>query len=287
MNNGIAFLSYRGGDFEIARKAAQFLLEKKFCANGHIFPPNLLCERGELLLPYEYYELMGYIRDALANCDDFYFLDTPTYAESYFTQAEVLQWQAYRDNPVFYRIRSKGNSFAVEGPISVGNMNNSQKQLIANLAVNIDKSQQSHFNPGFMGGKYNRNCFLVPCGQCGEHFLATQKYIYSVLNNVNRLTCPHCNNSNFSLQELNKNGKFYRKPIILKQSIVTNFRVLDISEIHELLVLNTLPKNIGLVKLKDETLSSDIAKVAKFWGGAALIVTGIILFSKLISNDKD
>lgn len=292
MKKKIAFLSYRNylsSDYENALKAKKYLMEYHNYVDVHLFRPNSLCEQGELLLPYEYYELMGWIRDRIAECTAFYYLETPNYTDSYFTQAELLQWQAYRNNPVVYGIKPHGNSFVVGSEIPIGDISNDQKQLIAHFAVSIDRSQKSRFNPGFVGGKFNRNCFLIPCGNCGEHFLASQKFVYNVLRGAERLSCPHCYNTNFRVYEMNKRGEFYRKPIILEQPrpYKTDLRILGIHEIHQLLASNDLPSGIKLLNESNEQLTSDMGKLGKAWAAIGLAVGVGVLVASLFSKDRD
>jgi hypothetical protein len=107
MKKRIAFISYRGDDYELAGESAEYLKRTGYFEDYRIFPPNSLCEQGEILLPYEFYELPGWVRDVLAICTHFYYLDTGSYFNSYFTQAELLQWQVYREDPIFYKIQKK------------------------------------------------------------------------------------------------------------------------------------------------------------------------------------
>jgi phage FluMu protein Com len=147
--------------------------------------------------------------------------------------------------------QKNGNSFSVKTEYREA-ISKSLKQLIAHFSVSIDRSQQYYRSPGFVGGKFSKNCFLIPCRNCGEHFLASQDYVYSVIKGGCKLWCPHCHATNFSIFEINKMGHFKRKPIILSQLEDKKPRVLSYQEIHELLALDELPAKIKLVAFENE-----------------------------------
>lgn len=286
MSKRIAFISYRGKHYEEAKLVAKFLYKEGYCDGEVLFPPNSLCEPNELLMPYEYFELMGFIRDSLARCTHFYYLNTPDYRNSYFTQAEILQWRAYK-KPVFYPVDNYYGKIVIRQAISLPEMSNNEKSLLANLAVSIDRSQISKYNQGFVGGKFNRNCFLFPCGSCGEHFLVSKKAVRKLVKEKVYISCPHCSNKSFHVYELSKKGNFYRKPLILDQNITSPLRVLETNEIYEMLNSNTNPVRIPVITLPGEKLSSDLGKIGKFYGVLGGLALGTLLLSSLFDWGKN
>lgn len=279
-----AFISYRGAYYEMAASAAQHLQAAGYCDNYFLVPPGKICEPGELLLPYEYVELMEHILEGMfRKCNLFFYLNTPDYWQSYFTNAEVTQWRRHNDHPIAYAIgHDQLGRFVLSDAIRWDQMDSSERRMWANLSVGIAPSYQHHRNPGFQGGKFNRNCFLLPCRTCGEHFLASQKVIYSVLKGQIGLSCPHCGSQDFHFVERNHMGNFKRRPIILNQSNNHSIRVLHNQEMLQMLISNTPPDNIPVVTFQDENLDSDLTKVMKVMlkvaGGIALLVLASTFF---------
>ena len=66
-----AFISYRGRDHQLADSLAQRLVDSGFASRAVLVPPNRLCEANELLLPFEYHELMEFIVDEMRGCTRF------------------------------------------------------------------------------------------------------------------------------------------------------------------------------------------------------------------------
>ena len=291
MSSGViknAFISYRGAYYEHANAIRHWLIGNGYCKNVVLFPPNSLSIYGELLMPYEYIELMEFILDRLSRCDAFVFLNTPDYSNSYFTQAEILQWRRFRDNPMVFPIGQNVDQYVIGQGIQLVPLTLSEKRLWANLSVNIARSYQGKFNPGFYGGKHNRNCYLMPCGICGEHFLIGKKATSLTLRGEYRIVCPHCNNSHFRILEGNQMGTFYRNPIIVEQEFIRPLRVLETSEVLDLLIKDDLPPRIPLVSLADEHFDNDLIKVGKFFlGGLAALAAGALVINALGNEGQD
>jgi hypothetical protein len=276
MASKIAFISYRGDYHKLAESAAQSLRAAGYCDDYLLVPPGEICEAGELLLPYDYIELMEHILEGMfRQCNLFFYLNTEDYWQSYFTNAEVTQWRRRNDRPVAYSIgQDHTGRFVLSNAIHWLPMDTNERKLWASLSVGIAPSYQHHRNPGFQGGKFNRNCFLLPCRSCGEHFLASQKVIYSVLKGSFGLQCPHCGSQDFHFVERNYMGNFKRRPIVLSQSQKHPIRVLDNQEMLQMLVQNTPPDNIPVITFPDENLDSDMTKVVK---GVLTVAGGIAL----------
>lgn len=280
------FVSYRGDYYSFAEALSQWLVQNNYCANVILFPPNSLSARGEILLPYEYIELMEFILDRLARSDAFVFLNTDDYQDSYFTQAELLQWRRFRDDPIVYPVGGS-NTFQLGEGLRLETLTKNEKKLWAGISVGVARSYRSKFNPGFAAAKYAKNCFMIPCRKCGQHFVASQKAVYSTLKGQFQIFCPHCSNGQFHFKEGTERGTFYRKPIILEQPYKNRLRILESQEILSLLVNNELPDSIGLVTLDSEKLSSDLAKVGKAYLGLGALALGAIGLAALFGNSDE
>ena len=281
------FISYRGKYYSQAEAVGQWLIQSQYCIDAILFPPNSLCERNEILLPYEYVELMEFILDRLAKCDAFVFLNTGDYQDSYFTQAEILQWRRFNNNPVVYPIGStEKGAFLLGETLHLETLTKNQKKLWAGLSVSIARSYRGKFNPGFYGGKYNRSCYLIPCGNCGEHFLASKKAINSTLEGNLKIACPHCGNGQFRFSQGHNMGRYYRKAIILEQEFKTSLRILEPNEILSLLVDSDLPASIRLVTVNGESFSSDIGKLGWIYARLGVAALGALAVAALFYDEK-
>lgn len=289
------FFSYRGYYYSQAKAAAQRLLDNRYCDEVVLYPPNSLSSAGELLLPYEYVELMEFILDRMSRSDAFVFLDSidnegnHDYTNSYFTQAELLQWQRFKDNPVVYPVDGGAQGLPGRG-VQLDPLTKNQKKLWAKLSVGIARSYQHHMNPPFATGKYAKNCFMIPCQRltCGEHFLASQKAVYSTLKGQFQIVCPHCGNGQFYFREEAQKGNFYRKPVILEQPNKGDIRILQSEEIISLILDNKLPDSFKTpITLPGEKLSSDLAKIGKVYAGLGVLAAGAIGLAALLSRDEE
>lgn len=254
------FISYRGYMFNHANFLKSWLEENDCCKNAILFQPNSLCAKGEILVPYEYIELMEFILDYLARSDAFLFLNTDDYFDSYFTQAEVLQWRRFENKPVAYPIDiDDKNQLSFGEKIAWATLTDNQKKLWAKISVGINRNMQNHATLTYWG-KFAKNCFLIPCGNCGEHFLVSQAAVRATLNGNFKVVCPHCDNPNFAFHEESQRGNYYRKPVVLEQEYRKKLRILEADEILALLLVDKneeLPPSIGIVTLKDEKLYGD------------------------------
>src|SRR3954454_13305148 len=93
-----AFMSYRGCDYTPARNFAHTLTESGTFDSITIVPPERICRDQEVLLPYEYFELMEFITDSMCNCDSLIIFDSGSYWQSYWTQMEIRQWRRFSPN---------------------------------------------------------------------------------------------------------------------------------------------------------------------------------------------
>lgn len=281
------FISYRGNYYLAAEAVGHWLVERGYCKSSIVFTPGELSEKDEALLPYEYVELMEFILDRLARTESFVIINTNDYLDSYFTQAEVLQWRRFKDRPSVYMVGiDDRGQFTLSEPVALEPLAKNQKKLWASISVGIARSYKHHMNPGFAAGKYAKSCFLLPCHTCGEHFLISRKAVYRALTGEFTVSCPHCGNSQFQFRELAQRGNYYRKPLIIEQPHRVAIRVLEDSEILALLVNNELPSRIPLVSLEGEKFSSDIATLGKFYLTLGALAAGVMGLLALLNSDS-
>lgn len=282
------FISHRGNDYKKAEELRDFLIKKKLCKYAILFPNESLCYNWEQLLVLEYFELMESIIDYISQSDSFLFIDTPSYKNGYFTQAEILQWRRFKTNPKVYPVSILQNGqFDIDSPISLPPMSREDKKIWAKISVNVNPKMQGKI-PVFWS-KYARNCFLIGCCNCGEYFLITQKAMKIIIENKLKVECLHCHTASFTLfEDITKKKKFYRYPVILKPNInpPSDLRTLSDSEIIDLLIGDKLPNKINLIQAKDEKLKTDSQKVGKAFGIAGAIIGGILLVSNLFLNES-
>lgn len=283
----ISYRSYGGKGYEDAQTLAHWLVNNGYCEQVVVFPPNSLSASGEQFLPYEYVELMEFILDELARCQAFVYIDTPGYSDSYFTQAEILQWRRFKDEPVVYPAQVNGNHVQLGAGTTLETLSHNLKQAWASISVGTARSYRSHLNPGLATGKYAKSCFLVGCGKCGEHFLVTRKAVYAQIKGKFRVACPHCGNDQFPFKEEEQRGLYYRKPITLQQTFATKMRVLEMDEILHLLLQNTLPPKFKLVQMGNERLDSDLATLGKLYLGIGAVLGGLIGLAALLGGKDD
>jgi hypothetical protein len=138
--------------------------------------------------------------------------------------------------------------------------------------------------------KFAKNCFLFHCGNCGEHFLVSQKATYQAIKDCFHIICPHCSNGRFSLKELSKQGNFHRKPIILQQEFLSSLRILDAYEVLGLLQENKAPQVIPVVTFSGEHLDSDAVKKGKVYlvyFGICAVIGAISIISGMHPKDDE
>lgn len=280
------FISHRGNDYDKALELKNCLLSNKLCKSVILFPNESLCYNWEQLLVLEYFELMEPIIDYLCKCDSFLYLDSPYYWNGYFTQAEILQWRRFRENPKIHPVTVDETKFRIHDPIYLQPMSKNSKKLWAKISVNINPKLQGR-GPVFWS-KYARNCFLVGCVSCGEYFLITQKAMRIIISDNLRIKCPHCKSSDFYFKEdTSKKKNFYRYPIILKPECETiaELRTLTDSEILQLLVGDNIPESIVLIHAIDEKLKTDARKVGEMYGVLGLVVVAGLGIASFLSKD--
>lgn len=283
-----AFISYRGDHAQRARLLAAALENNHYCKRAVFIEPEELSPTGEALLPYEFIELMEFITDRMVNCQSFVYLETDDYGQSYFTQAELIQWRRFRKEPVVYAgAMDTFGQGGLSAPIALASMPTDEKKLWAKFSVGINRRMQGHLSPAFAGGRYAKTCFLVPCRSCGEHFLISQKAMREVIAGARQLRCPHkhCRAANFQVAEGQRRGTFYRTPIRIQQPRERPMRVMDSMEIMGLIISNDEQLRFPVVTADRETLRSDLRKLGLVYGGMAALAGVGLLLASLASDD--
>lgn len=280
--NQSIFLSYRGGNIAEARIIKDWLLNQAGAAKVHFFEPNELCAPNEILMPYEYIELLDNILTPMFRSSMFMYLNHEGYWDSFFTQMEVLQWRRRHDAPIAYPIAFDGSQILTYAPETWQVMDKNEKKLWASLSVGIGQFYKHHRNPGFSGGKFNRSTYLIPCPFCGSYFLISTKLADQVKNGTMLMSCPFCKR-NVSLAELPYLGKYHRRPIVLTGKPITP-RLLQAAELLDILFNNKTPASIPLVAIGNEVFLPDWQKATL----GTLVGLGLVaLVIGLFAQDED
>jgi hypothetical protein len=274
------FISYRGRHYGLARRLAEFLRARGACDRIVLVPPFSLTADSEVLLPYEFFELMEPIIDEIARADAFVVLPYD-YFGSYFTQAELLQWRRFAKSPKVWGAEPSDDGRFQLTPFELDSMPYDAKALWASISTRVNKRMNGRTVA--IWGRYARNCYLIPCRHCGEHILATKKVVEPLASSGGAFACPHCGDP-VRLGELPLRGNYYRKPIVLRDEERTPMRPLGDDELKHLLVSDDPPPPaIRLVTLPEESVPTESWTLLKVFGGilavgaAAAIVAGALL----------
>jgi hypothetical protein len=280
------FLSYRGQSSIEAERLRDWLLCNQDCQSAILFPRNVLTSEREMLLAFEYFELIEVILDELAASQTFVLLDEPGYWSSYFTQIELTQWRRLSKNnpPQVYQVRGvERDGRPTQGQwVQLEPMTSEQKCLFAGISAGTSRRMQrlSHL-PFTAWSTYARNCFLVCCAGCGEYLLLSQNVVYRALHNGESISCPHqkphYGSKQIGIREEASQGNFYRKPLIQEQSGTKEPHLLSDWEIIHLLMNNDSLPTIPVITLAGETMHSDLQKPGMLALGAGVLATGSLL----------
>lgn len=280
------FLSYRGHSSMEAERLRDWLLGNEYCQSVILFPRNSLTSEREMLLAFEYFELIEVILDDLAASQALIFLDEPGYWSSYFTQVELTQWRrlSTHNPPQAYQVRGvESDGRPTHGQwVQLEPMTGEQKRLLAEISAGTSRRMQrpSHMPPTAWS-TYARNCFLVCCAGCGEYLLLSQNVVYRALHCRESIACPHqkphVGSKQISIREEIRRGNFYRKPLIQEQSGSREPRLLSDWEIIYLLVNNDSLPTLPVITLAGETMHSDLQKLGMLALGAGVFATGALL----------
>jgi hypothetical protein len=264
-------------DYEQARALAASLMRDGACRSVVLVPPNRICHARELLLPFEYFELMEFITDRMHNADAFVVLGCDDYWTSYWTRMEVLQWRRFTNRPRIWLAETAGAGTArLTGSADLESLPGFDKRLWAHAAILSNRRMQGPrtLNPT---GRYAKSCFLVPCATCRRHFLASQRYTYAQLRASRPLACPHGNCAGrVGVSERPSIGTFYRNPVVLTSALPPDMPAVDQDTLLDLLMRDDLPAGMDLRKEPDEWLPTDLTKILIGVGMTALAAIAIV-----------
>ena len=284
------FISYRGKYHTAARALADSLGARKKLDKTKLIPPDQLCNAKEILLPYEFHELMGFIADTMSGCDAFVAYSSADYLSSYWTQMELAHWPRFSKDPVVYVAEPDDEGKPqLTGSIALEPLSKNEASLRARVEYGTNRRTVRN-SRGMAGawGKFAKNCFLVPCVGCDEHFLVTQKAVYAALAGSVKVPCPHCTNIAL-FEEESRYGNYYRKPVLIVGD-TSEARMLEDGELNDLLLASEVPEQFGLVAMEGETLDSDLKKVMKMYGWVGLglgVVGGVAYLLDKLNEKKE
>ena len=293
------FISYRGKDYDKAELLYRWLKQNRWCKEPILLLPNSLCSRREVLLVFEYFELMEFIRDYdLVDSSAFMILDLPhsNYWEGIFTQLEVLYWRRLSSkNPAeVYRVVEVDKALGkphLAGLIQLPAYTKEEEKIWASVSVSTNRSIR---NTRWIGppalGKYAESCYLICCAGCGEYILFSKKLVDKARKGNAAIPCPHnkrhTGSNQIRFREESSQGKYYRRPIIQDQEGTAAPRQLTPYDLVLLISDNKKPESIPLYTLPGEEISSNLEKADRFYTTALVSLGGILGLIWLINNRK-
>jgi hypothetical protein len=239
------FMSYRTADYKYLPSLGSFLESNQYCKEAVAFEPNLLCEPDEILPPRGLIELVVEIDDSICKADGFVFIASDDYFDSYFTQAEVMQWQRWKKNPVVYgAIRNESGDDAWDlNEVRLETLSEAMKNVLSGFAVNMHRGMRNPLIP-LMGGKYANDYFVVPCDGCGEHSVINRSSVHWSIERSKPIPCPHCQQNQFTFakgQKKRARYQFAREPVVQYRFKGAHLRPMEPTELHHLFYRNDLP----------------------------------------------
>lgn len=289
------FISHRSYDYDKALRFKHFLINEKISSKVVLFENESLCKNYEQLTVHEYFEAIERIKREMKKCDFFFYFVRENYTNGYFTGAELLQWNAMKDNPKVYPIIEEDGIFKYAEPIALKPLDKYIRKQLSYTSFAMT------FDPEYGGapeswGKYANNCFLVGCCACGEYYLITEKKMkeYIITNDI--AICPSCNTPHTKFHQCNSGKKYFssRYPIVMRPNVrnIVDLKPLGVEDVIDLLNAKELPKRFALVSMPNEKLQSDFKKNMKSLGKKTLglaatlaaIAGAISLFDK--NNEK-
>lgn len=290
-----AFISYRGSSYAAASALREQILSQRLWDSVVLVEPQALSSADEILLPFEYFELMEFIYDQLYNCDGFVILDTGNFWESYWTNEEVRQYRRFSDTRACYvaRLDGAGRPQLVERGVFEP-LSDNAKRLLARISVGTNRRIQASSRGATFWGRYARSCFVIPCGEpqsagrAVRLFLASQKLVEAATRGEQTIRCPYCGRP-VQVAQGPQRGTFYRRPVLLK-SHNRNLPHPDADLLMALLVQDERPAGVELVHLPGETFDTDAMKVLKGYGwlaGAAGLAAGAAWLWEQLTKDQE
>jgi hypothetical protein len=192
-----AFLSYRNQSIPHLKPAANWLWKSgRFSSIMFIKPDDeRLALKNEILMPFEYFELVLAIWEKMEECDTFAYLDSQDYLESVWTNMELAGWQFLSDARTVVRVTvgRRGDYSADE--MSLSPMSQPDKDLWAHIRRNLRPyalQNSSHVDAPYRGSKLSRKRYLFPCSACREHSLIKKQTIEGAAKSKAVVNCPRC-----------------------------------------------------------------------------------------------
>ena len=212
------FLSYRSSREKELRPVSQWLIASGGVAGTRWVPPGVLALPNELMLPFEWFELMMAIWNELESCQAFVYLDSPDYTASVWTSLEQIGWRALVDDPQVITVSgSNGRYAAVRRTLAP--MDRSEKRLWRQLRKNLEPFAVISSGRGFIpyrGRKPSTNHYLLPCIICGEYSLLPKREVEHAARVSGQAACaqPGCSSPYILTEVGSRNRIRYRRPIV-------------------------------------------------------------------------
>lgn len=200
---GVAFLSYVQIMSPHIRPVGNWLTKSGLFAGVRYVKPDddRLAQPNELLMPFEYFELVFAIWDrSIDQCDSFAYIDSRDYLNSVWTNMELHGWRYLSDSltAVKVSVHERGRKYYYSADeVSLNPMGKGEKEQWAHLYRNLKPHAlmtSSHFDAPYRGGRLSRRRYLLGCTtpKCRQYSLIPKAVVETAAKGNSIVHCAHC-----------------------------------------------------------------------------------------------
>jgi hypothetical protein len=219
----VAFLSYSRTMISDPRQVGNWLTESGWFAGVHLVKPDSdrLAQENELLMPFEYFELIFAIWDgSMAKCDGFAFVDNENrdYLKSVWTNMELDGWRYMSDSLTAVKVSVRGRRHSAE-EVSLHSMTRAEKDMWEYLYRNLKPhalTTSSHFDAPYRGGRLSRKRYLLGCTTCSQYSLIPKAVVETAAKGNGIVYCAHCSAAFRAVSEGRVDEIRRRRPILAR-----------------------------------------------------------------------
>lgn len=263
---GISFISHRSYDYMKAIRLKKYLEKNKLCSRVVLWENETLCRNFEQLTVHDYFESLSKLKDSMVECHNFFYIDSSSYLNGYFTSAELTIWKWIKEDPIVYKSVYNGSDFTFQ-KLQLKKLDKYTKRRLSFSSYLMKPDPVHDMEFGFSKdtwGKYAKDCFLVGCCSCGEYYLIGINKMREYIKTQELVRCPNCNryHCTFSYHKYKDSYFGYRHPIIMHPLDATycDLKPLSVEDIQILLGSKKLPSRFKLVISPHDKLMSDNKK---------------------------
>jgi hypothetical protein len=215
------FISYRRSASSRLPAVRNWLVSDGLFKYSTIIKPDhaRLALDHELLLPFEFLELMVAIWDEMQACDTFGILNSPDYLQSVWTNLELTGWRAIKPGGRAYSLELDPGGRYSYTPVSLEPMTKNERELwgiIRNRVRPFALLSSPKWSFPYRGSRLARKYYLLTCLVCGQHSLLPKGQVESRARTNGVMACAHpeCR----APHQIRKSGSFNwvrsRRPIL-------------------------------------------------------------------------